>query len=384
MMDFSPLIVDSCEYLPARLDFRLGVAHSLASRSHSVNIYCIVRTTDGITGFGESVPRSYVTGETPYSAMAALVSFRERIKGMSFSSPRELIDYLICLGGEETIDSCPAAFTAFETALIDCAGNHWSLPAHAILGIASVHETLHYSLVAPLMPLPALRRFLESAASNGFRHVKVKVDDGDPIARVELARNVFGKDTGIRVDANCSWTRDNAPAFMEALAARDVEGVEQPLASVDLEGMARLRGNGLPPIVLDESVSSSSDLERAVAASACDIVNIRISKCGGFLRSLRLIEQARTLGIGVQIGAQVGESCILSAAGACLAASVSALVWLEGCFGRHLLVDDLCEADIRFGAGGRFTPLSGHGFGVEVSRDLLRKAVDSYRSGSPE
>lgn len=380
MTEPTPLIIDSFECLPVRLDFRMGVSHSLASRSYSENCIVIAQSSEGIAGFGESVPRSYVTGESTVSVMSLLPSLCESFKGKRYAVPDDLVRDLISLGASETADNNPSAFCALEIALIDLAGKHWSLPAADIIGISTINRLLRYSLIAPLMPVDVLRRFLESIANYGFKHIKIKVDDNDPSARVDMTREIVGDKVGLRVDANCSWTRSNAPGFMKELADRGIEGVEQPLAADDYEGMGILRGNGCPPIVLDESVGSIGDLERAVAAGSCDIVNVRISKCGGIIRSSRLIGKARSYGLGIQIGAQVGESCILTLAGACLASSVQSLVWLEGCYGLHLLFGDLCTDDVRFGPGGRYSFPEGPGFGVSADSEKVREAASRLRS----
>ena len=172
----------------------------------------------------------------------------------------------------------------------------------------------------------------------------------------------------IRVDANCSWKSSDAPEFMRELADQGVVSVEQPLPAADLRGTAGLRGCGVL-ITLDESVKSPLDVERAADAGACDIINVRISKCGGMLGALRVIRAAERRGLGVQLGAQVGESCILSSAGALLAAGMPSFRWLEGAFGTHLLMRDLCREQFRFGIHGEFPVPDGPGLGVDIDGD---------------
>ena len=51
------------------LPFRFRFGHALASRASSVNLIVVVQLADGSIGYGEGVPREYVTGETPESAI---------------------------------------------------------------------------------------------------------------------------------------------------------------------------------------------------------------------------------------------------------------------------------------------------------------------------
>ena len=54
----------SVEVLGVRLPFRFSFGHALATRRSSTNLFVKVALSDGTTGFGEGVPREYVTGET--------------------------------------------------------------------------------------------------------------------------------------------------------------------------------------------------------------------------------------------------------------------------------------------------------------------------------
>jgi muconate cycloisomerase len=134
------------------------------------------------------------------------------------------------------------------------------------------------------------------------------------------------------------------------------------------------------PIMLDESLCGAIDAERAIAAQACDLFNIRLSKCGGFLPSLRLVQLARRHGLGCQLGCQVGETAILSAAGRHFASSVADLRYREGSYDRHLVREALGTRDITFGRGGKAPALPGPGLGVEIDpAGLERVKVRSVR-----
>ncbi len=365
MTGFAPLRITSSRAFPLRLDFHMDVAHGLASRAFSDNVFVEFRSASGFAGFGECVPRTYVTGETPASVLVAIPAIAVRFEGTVFRSPGELAD---ALGEEGNSTAHPAAFCAVELALLDLAGRHWNIPATAVAGLGILRDPLFYSLVVPLLNDDAVEKFLKYTAKFRFSQVKVKVDGNDPAARVRLVKSHVAPDMEIRVDANCSWARSDAHSFIDDLAAEGVVSVEQPLSAADLDGTADLRGRGVF-ITLDESVKNPGDVERAADAGACDIVNVRISKCGGLLGALRVIRAAERRGLGVQLGAQVGESCILSAAGALLAAGVPSFQWLEGAFGTHLLKRDLSNEPFRFGFRGELAVPRGPGFYTSINGD---------------
>src|SRR5437016_5852586 len=60
--------ISAIEILTVNLPFRFAFKHSLASRSSSTNLIVRVKLSDGTAGYGESIPREYVSGETIESA----------------------------------------------------------------------------------------------------------------------------------------------------------------------------------------------------------------------------------------------------------------------------------------------------------------------------
>lgn len=379
---FPPLQLDSFDIIPVRLDFKLAVAHNLAKRHFTDNIVVRATASDGTTGYGECVPRSYITGETPESVLASLETACPPLVGRTFASPDDLVGFLREYELVTEHGPQPAARCSLELALLDLAGNVWNRSVSDMIGLDTTSEPLVYSMVIPFLPDRALPPFLDMIASYEFSRIKIKVDNNDPAKRVRMIRDRLGDTVELRIDANCAWTRETAPGHMHAFADLGVVSVEQPLAADDLEGMAHLRGSGLPLITLDESVFSASDIERIAAIQAADVLNIRISKCGGLIPSMHMIDIAASHGIGVQLGAQVGESCILSAAGAQLAAGTPSFKWLEGCFGTHLLTQGLCENGLRFGARGLVTPPDGSGLGIALDSGHLEKAATAYQSSA--
>src|SRR5439155_15810767 len=80
--------------------------------------------------------------------------------------------------------------------------------------------------------------------------------------------------------------------------------------------------------------------------------------------SWRLSQFARRHGLGYQLGCQVGETALLSAAGRHFAASVGGVRYLEGSYDRHLVREPLGSTDITFRWGGWAPALKGRGLGV--------------------
>jgi muconate cycloisomerase len=117
------------------------------------------------------------------------------------------------------------------------------------------------------------------------------------------------------------------------------------------------------------------DAEQLVSGKRVDLFNLRLSKCGGFIPTLRLLARARNAGLGAQLGCQVGETGILSAAGRHFAQSVSGLEAVEGSFDRYLVGERLTREDLTFGWGGKAPPLVGPGLGIDVDEAALQRVA---------
>jgi L-alanine-DL-glutamate epimerase-like enolase superfamily enzyme len=74
--------------------------------------------------------------------------------------------------------------------------------------------------------------------------------------------------------------------------------------------------------MLDESVFSIVDLNRAIDADSVDMINIKLAKCGGLHSGLELAQQAQLAGLDVMVGSML-ESELGVTAAAALAAKVA-------------------------------------------------------------
>jgi muconate cycloisomerase len=171
-------------------------------------------------------------------------------------------------------------------------------------------------------------------------------------AAVRRIRRAAGPKFDLRIDANEAWTCENLEAKLAPLLPYQISSLEQPVPHADVEGLAAVRKRIETPIMLDESVCSLGDAQRAIERGTCDLFNIRLSKCGGFVNSLRIAAAARRAGLGYQMGCQVGETGILSAAGRHFASSVADLRYREGSYDRFLVAERLTIEDLTFGRGG--------------------------------
>jgi o-succinylbenzoate synthase len=130
---------------------------------------------------------------------------------------------------------------------------------------------------------------------DGFSCFKVKVGLPDDLERVAAVRLALGPWPAIRLDANGAWSAEQAIAAINELAQFDIQLVEQPCAT--LEEMAEVRRAVTVPVAADESVATPADVRAAVAAEACDVVNVKLAPSGGFGAAREALREASEHGM---------------------------------------------------------------------------------------
>ena len=349
----------------------MPIKHYLAERTHSENLVVKVVTDSGVVGFGEGIARQYVTGEVMEASLRFLQDHLiPQLNGFHPSGPSELIEVLAELLSEDNRAQAPAACCALELAILDAAGKTWSQSVAQMLGGGD--QPLIYSAVIPMMSPPSFHRLLQVIRDMEMSFVKIKVGNERDTEVLSLAREILGHEVDLRVDANGAWSSEEAQKRIAAMMAYGISAVEQPVPKEDIQGLKLLSEQVEIPIIADESLCLERDAKKLTSLDACQVFNLRLSKCGGILAANRLYEIGRKKAIAAQLGCQVGETGILSAAGRQLASSRK-LLYLEGSYSSYLLQDDIVNEPVEFGPGGVAQPLAGHGLGVSVNEETLQR-----------
>ena len=349
----------------------MPIKHYLAERTHSENLVVKVVTDSGVVGFGEGIARQYVTGEVIESSLRFLQDHLiPQLNGFHPSEPPDLIEALAELLSEDNRAQAPAACCALELAILDAAGKTWSQSVARMLGGGD--QPLIYSAVIPMMSPPSFHRLLQVIRDMEMSFVKIKVGNKRDTEVLSLAREILGHEVDLRVDANGAWSSEEAQKRIAAMMAYGISAVEQPVPKEDILGLKRVSEQVEIPVIVDESLCLERDAKKLVSLDACQVFNLRLSKCGGILAANRLYEIGRKKAIAAQLGCQVGETGILSAAGRQLAATRK-LLYLEGSYSSYLLKDDIVNEPVEFGPGGVAQPLAGHGLGVSVNEETLQR-----------
>jgi muconate cycloisomerase len=387
-------------------------AHAAATRNVAEAVLVRVELADGRAGWGETLPRQYVTGETIESVAgdiekviwpAVTEEGNDRGRGGGRGRPGT--------GGEETdhdhesrsreegnpnlLSPIPgkaadgrcihAAACAVELAIIDVmAQGGGAGGVAAVLGRTAQPgiDACVSGVLGSADPRKTARR-LRLMRLYGMRDFKLKLGFGEDVDAENL--RVVGRQIGralaagrctLRVDVNGGWSAEETPRRVAAVKLLGVCAVEQP-AFCGAAELAELAKRCVLPLMADESLLTMDDA-RALLAGAGDRVwwNIRISKNGGLRAALELAELAAAKGVPWTAGCMVGESAILSAAQRRLLEVAPRPRFVEGNYGRLLLADDLARPSLRLGYGGRLGVLGGSGLGVRVRAEKIEKYAE--------
>jgi len=350
------------------IPFKKKFKHALKVRGSSDSVFVKLELDDGTVGYGESLPRIYVTGETPHSVIEGLKSvIQHKVLRYGIESYRELPSFISGLEIEKNAVKC-----ALELALMDAYGKYFEDSVCSLIG-NRVNDSISYSgVMSAGSVLSAVKKSILFKAF-GFKFVKIKVGLPNDMARLRAARNILGDDVNIRVDANCAWTVREAIENITKMRKFNISMVEQPVKAGDYYELKMVTDAVPIAISADESLCTVDDAQRLADLKACNIFNIRISKCGGLMNAVRIADIARRNKIGLQLGCQVGESGVISAAGWHFARVTPDISFYEGAYGRFLLKEDLTKEDMTFKRGGILGDVSGSGLGVTVRENILEK-----------
>ena len=370
------------------LPLRKRVEHASATRQKSDNIVVRCALADGTIGWGEGVPREYVTGESPSGAFEQLAATAVA-EQLSAECGSWLDVISLCEAFQlATVRDDPrgcygnALRCAIELSILDAFGRVFQQSVAKLVEhvrsaaqIRAAHSKVRYSGAIASNSLRKVRRNALVARVYGFAQCKLKVGipHSDDRRRVGTARRWLGRRVDLRLDANEAWRAGEAAHKMRSLLNFGISCIEQPVPHEEVAGLAEVRRQVKVPIMLDESLTSLVDAKHSIEQQTCDVFNIRLSKCGGFLNSLQLAGVAHAAGLTYQLGCHPGESGILSAAGRHWACSVAGIRYLEGSYDRHLVSERLTDEDLTFGYGGWAPALAGPGLGIHVDEQAVQR-----------
>ncbi|MEQ1774697.1 MAG: enolase C-terminal domain-like protein [Burkholderiales bacterium] len=262
----------------------------------------------GCTGLGEANIITGYTDETIDDGWRAACEFAARIaRTNSATAKSEAIQF-----GEQhpfTASAFGTALEMLESPPLLTAAKTTPVP---LLGLLNSTEE------------DAIQAEFDKLLASGFRTIKLKVGfNATEDARfVRTVQKVVNGRAKIRIDANQGFTSDDGIAFVKNITPQDIELFEQPCAAGDWDSHMAVARAAEVPMMLDESIYSLADIDKAASLKAATYIKVKLMKLVTLDALVHAIAHIRARGMQPVLGN--GVACDLGC-------------WLEACVAaRHI------------------------------------------------
>jgi L-alanine-DL-glutamate epimerase-like enolase superfamily enzyme len=280
-----------------------------------------------------------------------------------------------------TLDGVEEAKAGIEMALWDIVGKALNTPVYNLLG-GKVRDRIPLSYSIPFGTPEQMAALAVERVKFGHKTIKVKVGSEDgprDIAAVRMIREAIGPAIKLRVDGNMGWsTAKHAIRMIRAMEPYNLELFEQPLAALDLDGMAEVRRNIGVPLMADESIRNPRSAMEVIKRGAADIANVYVTEAGGILNATRIFAMCEAASIPCMIGS-MPEFGIGTAAQIHVGLAMTNLGPDSDTCGVLYHEEDLLKTPLHFEDGFAYAP-KGPGLGVEIDMAIL----DRWSKANPD
>jgi L-alanine-DL-glutamate epimerase-like enolase superfamily enzyme len=291
------------------------------------------------------------------------------------------------------------AISGIDIALWDVAGKVAKMPVYRLLGGSRDRVEAYASggFYQEGKSAADLAGEAEGYRARGFKGMKMKigrnpstgthlrqligqaefceVDPSQDLARVAAVRQALGPQGKLMVDVNCAWSPDFAIEMGRAMEAQKLYWIEEPVATDDIDGSARVADALATPIAGYETEMGLYGFRQLIDRGAVDIVQPDIAWSGGFSEGRRIAAYAQAHHKMVAPHAFAGA--VLLVASLHFAAAIPNAMLLEWDQNPNALRDELLKEPLRLENDGTVRPPERPGLGIELDR----AAVERYRIG---
>ena len=268
--------------------YTLELARPLTIKGHVLEnrsglILSVIDST-GQIGYGEIAPLPFLHKETIEEAILCASQITQTLIGIEIQN--KINPYGDLLAESVGVDLPPSVLFGLEMAAFDL-----------YLQQNRVRQQLS-KLKVPLCGLTSaasenLYMDLQEMLKQGFSAIKIKVGSNsiaEDASRINASKEIVQNKMKLRLDANRSWTLEEATAFCGKIGSEGIDYIEEPVKDVcDQKTFVNKTGF---PLALDETllehrIESTSDFEHVSAFV------IKPGLVGGFRHTAELIGLAR-------------------------------------------------------------------------------------------
>jgi len=339
---------------------------SLGAFDYAENVVIVIKTTNGLIGFGECSPFMPINGESMETCYVVANYLAKKLIG---KNPLEIE---VCSAEmDKVIFGNSSIKSAFDMALYDIAAQNAGLPLYAFLGGRN-DKILITDYTVSLGSPEQMMADAQEIKDRGFQVIKVKLGE-DPekdINRIKAIRSQIGNEIPLRLDANQGWEVDSAIRVLNELAPYNIQFCEEPIPRWSFMELPLVRKESPVMIMADESCCDHHDARRLIDLEATQSFNIKLGKSSGIFKALKIIEMAERVNLQLQIGGFL-ESRIGFTASAHLALTSKNVLFCD--FDTPMMFsEDPVKGGIGYGENGKIIMPEGNGLGASLDVGYLK------------
>jgi len=331
-----------------------------------------ITSDDGTVGWGQSVPTNKWSYETIESVATTIERYLTPVLiGKKVFDSEGIFAAMNKIVAPAFSTGQPICKAGIDLALFDLTGKLIGRTAQQRWNRTGRDKILMSWTLNP-RKLDDIPRLIEEGRSKGYANFNVKVAP-DPKFDVEMCKIVkkLVPDGFLWADANGGYDESTALEVTPRLADIGVPVLEQPLKPNRLSGYRKLKKQGALPILMDEGIVSSVELEEFIKLEMLDGVSMKPARCGGLIEARKQIELCLEHGL-MWLGSGLTDPDISLAASLLLYGAYD-LNYPAALNGPQFLSTLSILRKPFEPADGYLSLPTGPGLGVEVDEDKLRE-----------
>jgi O-succinylbenzoate synthase len=332
-------------------------------RTYKKECLIVEAVGEGLSGWGECVAAegpfySYEDHETSWHIVS------EYIASMVVGKEISAVDFPAIVG---SIRGHPMAKAAVEAALWDWEAKSQGLPLWKLLGGTRAKVPCGVS-IGIQDSVDELLDLICREVDAGYQKIKLKIKPGWDLDILHIVRERF-PDIPLMADANSAYCVNDFDHLKE-LDRFNLMMIEQPLFYDDIFEHSRLQRVLDTPICLDESILHRRDAKIAINLGACQIINIKMGRVGGFVEARRIHDLCKNAGLAVWCGGML-ETGIGRAHNIALSTLDNFSIPGDVSASKRYFDRDVILEPVEVTSDGHIIPPDSPGIGFEVDRQWI-------------
>lgn len=252
-----------------------------------------ITSPEGFEGFGEISPLTGRSAENLNEAYEQIQFLKSHFSGGHFPAGVEKLDGKFH-SWLEGIGLKPSAQFGVEMAVLNMLANAKGIPlfkllsqeGHPMVRVNALLDGTKYELVQQAKKLK----------DEGFTSIKLKVHGSieESVVKVLAVRDVLKEDVLLSLDANQSWSLEEAIIFGREIEQSFIAYIEEPVKNV--YQVPEFYKETMIPVALDESLTKLP-LAEIQALEGVDVLVLKPTLLGGIEKIWQIAQQAKAAGV---------------------------------------------------------------------------------------